>query len=100
MPLVGDKGRRGVGRHRGGRLASPIRGHLLTQLTHERHIRALSESALSGGRSPVWPWTGACACRLASCVPGASCSRAWVWSIGGSVMIALHVFVVVCAPTR
>jgi len=32
--------------------------------------------------------------------PGASCSRAWVWSIGGSVMIALHVFVVVCAPTR
>eukprot|EP00962_Isochrysis_galbana_P031814 scaffold10391_cov94-Isochrysis_galbana.AAC.5 len=26
------------------------------------------------GRSPVWPWTGAR--RLASCVPGASCSRA------------------------
>eukprot|EP00962_Isochrysis_galbana_P035571 scaffold12206_cov100-Isochrysis_galbana.AAC.3 len=57
----------------------------------------MSESALSGGRSPVWPRTGAC--RLASCVPGASCSRAWVWSIGGSVMIALHAFVVVCAPT-
>eukprot|EP00962_Isochrysis_galbana_P027131 scaffold8494_cov125-Isochrysis_galbana.AAC.3 len=34
MPLVGDKGRRGVGRHRGGRLAGPVRGHLLTQLTH------------------------------------------------------------------
>eukprot|EP00962_Isochrysis_galbana_P002288 scaffold599_cov130-Isochrysis_galbana.AAC.9 len=49
----------------------------------------MSESALSGGTSPVWPWTGAR--RLASCVPGASCSRAWVLSIGGSVMIALHV---------
>eukprot|EP00962_Isochrysis_galbana_P042554 scaffold15973_cov137-Isochrysis_galbana.AAC.1 len=61
-------------------------------------VGEVSESALSEGTSPVWPWTGAC--RLASCVPGASCSRAWVWSIGGSVMIALHVFVVVCAPTR
>eukprot|EP00962_Isochrysis_galbana_P058545 scaffold31696_cov139-Isochrysis_galbana.AAC.2 len=39
MPLVGDKGR-GSGRHRGGRVASPVRGHLLTQLTHEGHVRA------------------------------------------------------------
>eukprot|EP00962_Isochrysis_galbana_P016196 scaffold4633_cov114-Isochrysis_galbana.AAC.9 len=44
----------------------------------------VSESALSEGTSPVWPWTGAGARRLASCVPGASCSRAWVLSIGGS----------------
>eukprot|EP00962_Isochrysis_galbana_P020593 scaffold6016_cov119-Isochrysis_galbana.AAC.16 len=57
MPLVGDKGRRGVGRHRGGRLASPVHGHLLTQLTHERHIRAPNgvpkaqrlKSVVSGG---------------------------------------------------
>eukprot|EP00962_Isochrysis_galbana_P021712 scaffold6414_cov148-Isochrysis_galbana.AAC.2 len=43
MPLVGDKvykGGGGSGRHRGGRLASPVRGHLLTQLAHKRHVRA------------------------------------------------------------
>eukprot|EP00962_Isochrysis_galbana_P047420 scaffold19380_cov107-Isochrysis_galbana.AAC.12 len=58
----------------------------------------VSESALSGGTAPVWPWRGA-RC-LASVVPGATGSRAFVSSVGGSVMIALHVVVVVCAPTR
>eukprot|EP00962_Isochrysis_galbana_P030555 scaffold9918_cov123-Isochrysis_galbana.AAC.5 len=58
----------------------------------------VSESALSGGTAPVWPWRGA-RC-LAPFVPGAPCSRASVSSIGGSVMIALHVVVVACAPTR
>eukprot|EP00962_Isochrysis_galbana_P038739 scaffold13786_cov111-Isochrysis_galbana.AAC.1 len=48
---------------------------LWTRSVHDRP--RVSESALSGGTSPAWPWTGAC--RLASCVPGASCSRAWAW---------------------
>eukprot|EP00962_Isochrysis_galbana_P026474 scaffold8224_cov118-Isochrysis_galbana.AAC.19 len=57
MPLVGDKGGGGSGRHRGGRLASPVRGHLLTQLTHKGHVRAPNrvpkaqglKSVVSGG---------------------------------------------------
>eukprot|EP00962_Isochrysis_galbana_P051895 scaffold23310_cov108-Isochrysis_galbana.AAC.4 len=40
---------------------------------------AVSESALSGGTAPVWPWRGA-RC-LAPFVPGASCSRASVSSV-------------------
>eukprot|EP00962_Isochrysis_galbana_P000569 scaffold163_cov142-Isochrysis_galbana.AAC.1 len=48
MPLVGDKGGGGSGRHRGGRLASPVRG-LLTQLTHKRHVRAPDIGRPGGG---------------------------------------------------
>eukprot|EP00962_Isochrysis_galbana_P031365 scaffold10225_cov146-Isochrysis_galbana.AAC.1 len=36
---------RGSGRHRGGRLASPVRGHLLTQLTHEGHTYTAKQLA-------------------------------------------------------
>eukprot|EP00962_Isochrysis_galbana_P027046 scaffold8459_cov121-Isochrysis_galbana.AAC.7 len=50
---------------------------------------AVSESALSGGTALVWPWRGA-RC-LASVGSGASGSRASVSSVGGSVVIALHV---------
>eukprot|EP00962_Isochrysis_galbana_P047282 scaffold19251_cov101-Isochrysis_galbana.AAC.1 len=61
----------------------------MTTAMREELVANLSESALSGGTAPVWPWRGA-QC-LAPFVPGASCSQASVSSIGGSVMIALHV---------
>eukprot|EP00962_Isochrysis_galbana_P056818 scaffold28954_cov144-Isochrysis_galbana.AAC.1 len=64
--------------------AGRMRAALESLREFSRHMTAatLSESALSGGTALVWPWRGA-RC-LAPFVPGASCSRASVSSVGGS----------------
>eukprot|EP00962_Isochrysis_galbana_P057493 scaffold29885_cov118-Isochrysis_galbana.AAC.1 len=75
---IGWSAKRGVGRvtSKGATLArTRTRSHVCGLWTRSVHDRPrVSESALCEGRSPVWPWSGA-RC-LASCVPGASCSRA------------------------